>query len=237
MPPSDHQPAAYDTEGRPLYYAPPAHKRDAHPQFVHMSRAVSPVKPDISAEITAKRAESLRRYPFLNISDAEYVISEVRRHPIGLLPAALITIFLLALIGSCLVNYSLFVSVLEVKNPPSFGLTAFVGLTMMLLVALGGYIAQWVFRANRFFLTNESVIQEIQFGLFTHHEQTVSLANIEDASFNQAGLMQMMFNYGSIRLSTEGDETTYRLSFVENPKEQIATLNNAVEAFKNGRPV
>jgi hypothetical protein len=90
---------------------------------------------------------------------------------------------------------------------------------------------------NKFFLTNESVIQEIQTSLFSHHEQTVSLANIEDASYLQQGIIQTMFNYGSIRLSTEGDETTYRFNYVTNPKQQIATLNNAVEAFKNGRPV
>jgi hypothetical protein len=61
--------------------------------------------------------------------------------------------------------------------------------------------------------------------------------NIEDASYVQQGVIQAMFNYGAIRLSTEGDETTYRFSYVTNPKQQIATLNNAVEAFKNGRPV
>jgi hypothetical protein len=38
-------------------------------------------------------------------------------------------------------------------------------------------------------------------------------------------------------LSTEGDETTYRFTFAANPKRRIAVLNNAVEAFKNGRPV
>lgn len=40
-----------------------------------------------------------------------------------------------------------------------------------------------------------------------------------------------------IRLSTEGEETTYRFNYVANPKRQTAILNNAVEAFKNGRPV
>ena len=40
-----------------------------------------------------------------------------------------------------------------------------------------------------------------------------------------------------MRLSTEGEETTYRFNYVEDPKAQVATVNNAVEAFKNGRPV
>jgi hypothetical protein len=94
-----------------------------------------------------------------------------------------------------------------------------------------------VYNNNRFFLTNESVIQEIQFSLFSKREQTVSLANIEDASFRQQGILQSMLDYGSIRLSTEGDETTYRFPYVAHPKKEIALLNNAVEAFKNGRPV
>jgi hypothetical protein len=86
-------------------------------------------------------------------------------------------------------------------------------------------------------LTNESVIQEIQLSLFSQHEQTISLGNIEDASYFQEGILQQMINYGTIRLSTQGDENTYRFTYASNPKQHIATLNNAVEAFKNGRPV
>ena len=108
---------------------------------------------------------------------------------------------------------------------------------VLLLIVLGTYVVAWVYLNNKFFLTNESVIQEIQTTLFSHNEQTVSLGNIEDASYTQTGIIQMLFNYGSIRLSTEGDETTYRFHYVSNPKRQIALLNNAVESFKNGRPV
>jgi hypothetical protein len=95
----------------------------------------------------------------------------------------------------------------------------------------------YVYTGNKFFLTNESVIQEIKTSLFDKHEQTVSLINIEDSSYEQRGVLQQMLNYGSIRLSTEGDETTYRFTYVANPKKEVAVLNNAVEAFKNGRPV
>ena len=107
----------------------------------------------------------------------------------------------------------------------------------MLIVGIGGYIAVWIYLQNQFFMTNESVIQEIQQGLFSRHEQTVSLGSVEDVSFIKSGLLQSILDYGMIRLSTEGEETTYRFSYVANPKKQTAILNNAVEAFKNGRPV
>jgi uncharacterized membrane protein YdbT with pleckstrin-like domain len=119
----------------------------------------------------------------------------------------------------------------------SFASLAMVLLGLVVLIFLGGILATIVYEGNRFFLTNESVTQHIQTSLFSKKEQTISLSNIEDASFTQHGILQHMLNYGSLRLSTEGDETTYRFSFVENPSNQVALLNNAVEAFKNGRPV
>jgi uncharacterized membrane protein YdbT with pleckstrin-like domain len=147
-------------------------------------------------------------------------------------------VLLISLLLSLLFNYDIFVRLLDLSGPAANPLVAAVPILLLtLLVTLGAYISYSVYTNNRFFLTNESVIQEIQLTLFSHHEQTVSLANIEDASYEQAGILQQIFNYGSIRLSTEGDETTYRFTYVANPKQHIATLNNAVEAFKNGRPV
>ena len=102
---------------------------------------------------------------------------------------------------------------------------------------LGGSLALWVYLQNQFFLTNECVIQEIQEGPFSRHEQTVSLGSIEDASYRRSGILQTALDYGTIRLSTEGEETTYTFRYVSNPRRQIAILNNAIEDFKNGRPV
>lgn len=210
---------------------------NSQPQFVHVSRAVAPEAPPITPEVKAMHEESVKKYPDLNLSEAEYIISAVRRHPIGLLAPISLAILLVGVIASFLVNYPLMVSSMGWFNAPPYGVVLLIGLLFMLLVGVGCYITVWVYTNNRFFLTNESVIQEIQTSLFSRHEQTVSLINIEDASFRQQGVLQLMLNYGSIRLSTEGDETTYRFSYVTNPKQQIATLNNAVEAFKNGRPV
>lgn len=229
--PAAPQPVAYDQSGRPLYAAPPP----PQPQVVHVSRAVQPIEQPVSPEVKAKHEESKRQYPSLNLSEGEYIISAVRRHPIGLFFPMTLTILLVAACASLIINYSLIA--VSVPELPPFETVALLATALMLLFGIGGYVYIWIYINNKFFLTNESVIQEIQTGLFSHHEQTVSLANIEDASFILRGPIQAMFNYGSIRLSTEGDETTYRFGYVSDPKRQIAILNNAVEAFKNGRPV
>lgn len=227
-------------------YAPPqptppqAQVQQLAPQVVHLSRAVDPIEQRISPEVKRRHDESAKAFPQLNISNAEFVINMVQRHPIGLVVPVGLGIFLVALIASVMVNFELIMN--SVAGPNMFpvqdvGSVYLIGFLMIVLVGALTYIHTWIYLNNKFFLTNESVIQEIQVSLFSRHEQTVSLANIEDASYRQQGILQTMFNYGSIRLSTEGDETTYRFNFVADPKRHIAILNDAVEAFKNGRPV
>lgn len=212
------------------------------PKVVHASRDYDPKVPAVSERLQRKHERSARMYPFLNLSEGEFVILRVTRHPIGLFIPSFLTglgiIFLTALIFLVPDFYaSLRADVVGGEYFPTEVIIIGVLLLLVFIVALFGGVSIWVYLRNHFFLTNESVIQEIQHGLFSHHEQTVSLGSIEDASYRRQGIMQHIFDYGTMRLSTEGEETTYIFSYVENPKKQVAIINNAVEAFKNGRPV
>lgn len=266
------QPAAYDAEGRPLYYQPPASEPPAQPSslvsvkpeayeghnfnpqlraqyanepdFVHATRPVEPQVPEVSEATQQRHDISCQRYPSLNLSEGEFIILQIKRHPIGLFIPIAMTIFIVVLLTACAFLVPDFYATLRAES--TYGNTellvpeALVVMLLMffaLLTTVFGGIVVWVYQRNRFFMTNESVIQEIQHSLFSRHEQTVSLGSIEDASFKRQGILQHLFDYGTMRLSTEGEETTYRFAFVENPKKQIAIVNNAVEAFKNGRPV
>jgi hypothetical protein len=229
------EPVAYDQYGRPLYAHPPK-----EPQFVHLSRSIQPIDQNIPPEILKRHEESLKKYPNINLSRGEFVISAVKRHWIGLVKIWGIALALIAALTVMFVFFfmgenSILASTFDPGTLRSVGV-ALLG-AMFVLVCLGGFVASYVYNSNEFYLTNESVIQEIQTSLFTRHEQTVSLSNIEDASFRQDGIVPHLLNYGTIRLSTEGDETTYMFKYVRTPKNHIAVLNNAVEAFKNGRPV
>jgi len=265
----NEQPAGYDSEGRPLYYQNPAQPAetasreslvsvkpeayDGHnfnpkiraqyanePDFTHTTRELEPTVPALSEKLQRKHEESIQRYPFLNLSEGEFVILQIKRHPIGLLLptiATVLSVIVLMTFAFLVPDFYASATTSYLSIAPSEGLVMIVLILLALLsVALGSAFI-WVYQRNQFFLTNESVIQEIQYSLFSRREQTVSLGSIEDASFRRQGLLQHIFNYGTMRLSTEGEETTYRFAFVENPKQQVATVNNAVEAFKNGRPV
>ncbi len=231
------KPVAYDNDGHPLYLHP-SNGSESHPQFVHMTRSTDPAKMVVSPETKLRHDRAVKAYPSLNLSEGEYIISDVGRHPAGLFGSLSIGLFLITLSLIALFNYDAIIKAVRLdRYITDTSAVVMPILIFIVLVALGMYVAYIVYINNRLYLTNESVIQEIQTGLFFKSEQTVSLLNIEDASYTQNGLFQQLFDYGSVRLSTEGDETTYRFTYVANPKQHIAKLNNAVEAFKNGRPV
>jgi hypothetical protein len=78
--PETQQPVAYDTDGNPLYAAPQmsAQPQGGAAQIVHVARATEPLPVEVSEETKRRHEESRKRYPWLNLSEHEYVISAQR---------------------------------------------------------------------------------------------------------------------------------------------------------------
>ena len=112
--PNYNEPVAYDKDGRPLYAHPPKDDQ-ASQQVVHITRAIEPLEPELSPEAKRRHQESVQKHPTLNLSNGEYIISEVRRHPIGLLLPILTGGALVFLVLLGLVAYP---SLVPTNNPP-----------------------------------------------------------------------------------------------------------------------
>jgi len=225
----------------PQTYQPqnPQSTPGGEPQVVYMARPVEPKRQTLSPEFQKRHEESIQQYPKLNLSSGEYVITAIKRHPIGLFPiwfaTGLVVLAIVAIVAFLVAKADSNGHLVGTTMPATY--LAIPALLVSILALLFAFVGTIVYNANRFYLTNESVIQHIQVSLFSEREQTISLANIEDASYNQEGIIPHLFNYGLIRLSTQGDETTYRFTYASSPEKQIALLNNAVEDFKNVRPM
>ena len=236
-----NKPVAYDADGRPLYAHPHVDMNNSDNniriQNVNFVRSREPINEEVSDAIRLKHQKSAKIYPELNLSEGEYVITAVTRHPIGLIVPILLGMLLIvaALIFFTQVDsMSNFIFSTQKLNSE----TVFFPVMMFICaVFLANYVVYTVYKKNKLFLTNESLIQHIQTTIFSKKERAISLMDIEDVSFTQKGVMQSIFNYGSIRLSTEGEGATYSFSYASNPKETVANLSNAIESFKYGRVV
>ena len=209
--------------------APPA-------QTVHAGNSASRAEIDISPELIAKHEESQRRYPGIHLSRGEYIITEVRRHPIGLFSIWALTILLVVVTWAVIplydANVGLIASVFDTavdKLPTTADLTMPI-LALAGVFLMGGLIAVYVYNGNLFYLTNESIIQFIQSSIFSTKEQQINLVNVDDVSYKQQGILQQVLHYGTVRISTEGDaHNPYIFYFVANPQVVTRTINDAME--------
>jgi hypothetical protein len=206
-----------------------------NPTTVFRKRQASAARANVTAEEQAMHEKSKRDYPLLSLSPGEYVLEVVRRHPIGLIAIWGVTAFLIIVVmglvpfyGANLSFFSQVTSVPIAKLPTAVTL-ATPALILAAFFLLGGAIAAYVYVQNRFYITTESIIQFVQYSLFNSKQQVVNLINVEDVSADQTGILQQVLNYGTLRLSTQGEETIYHFRFVANPNGVVHNVNDATE--------
>ena len=160
---------------------------------------------------------SKKDFPFLKLEDDEYVEFAFTRAKVCL---ALIFGGLAA--GIIFILLAFLIVILNQQYVDEMGRNfMFVILTVLILMAIViSLVALMVYRGNRLFITNKHAIQMVMKSPVATSINMIDLQSVEDASFHQNGVLQKMFHYGTFRLSTVGDETTYTFDYSDiNPTE------------------
>ena len=172
---------------------------------------------------------SKKDFPFLTIEDDEYVEFAFRRARVCLMmilgstALGLIVIllaFLLTLMGQAMLD----------EMGKHF---LFIILAALLAAALIiGAIALRIYNGNKLFITNRRVIQLVMNTLVSSSVNMIDLTAVEDVSFRQNGILQKMFNYGTLRLATVGDETTYTFPYASISSADLKAVSELITDAK-----
>ena len=184
--------------------------------------------------IKARHEQSVKAYPDITVDEDEYVVLSMRRHSLGYL----LNIIFSAFIGVLLI--SAWIIICFMSNPlpipanfkPQISLI-FGSITLLLIILT--YVNYVVYRANRFVITNERAIQWISNTIMSQKKQVINLESIEDISYSREGILQHLFDYGTVKLSTVGDESTYTFPFSPNPDKKAEFLSDIVEAARENQ--
>ena len=206
----------------------------SNPQVVQVMEVEVPAG-DLEV-IRNRHEESLRKFPQVKIDDDEYVVMSLRRHWIGLLGVFLTTFILFVLLVSAWILICYTPNRFEIPEQMKTNLSLiFAPLSALVLVA--GYIGYSTYVSNKLFVTNERVVQWIVKGLLERKSQVINLEAIEDIGFSQSGLLQHIFNYGTVRMSTTGDESTYTFNFASFPAKTVEILGEIAECSRENQPI
>ncbi|MBR2710705.1 hypothetical protein IKF02_03755 [Candidatus Saccharibacteria bacterium] len=176
-----------------------------------------------------RHARSKKDFPFLKLDDGEYVEFAFKRAKVCLfmivggvtagLVLALLA-FLIVLVGQ--------------NNLDEMGRNfVFIILAVLVVAALLiGVVALMIYNGNRLFVTNKRAIQMVMKSPMVTSFNMIDLGSVEDASFSQSGLVQKLFRYGTLRLSTVGDETTYTFPYSDISPSELREVSKMITEAK-----
>ena len=180
--------------------------------------------------IRIRHERSKKDFPFLKLEEDEYVEFSFMRAKIylmvflGALGAGFIVIllaFLLLLLGQSSLD-------------PMGRNFMYIMLAALIVVAvIAGIIGLMLYKNNRLFLTNKHAIQMIMESPLSTSVNIIDLKSVEDASFSQKGILQKYFGYGTLRLSTVGDETTYTFPYSDISSSELKAVSKLISSAKD----
>ena len=177
-----------------------------------------------------RHARSAKNYPNIKLNEDEHVVVFMKRSFLGLIG--------LWLGGAICLIASIVVAVM-ITSDSFFSdslLGAFGGkriiwgafLVIFVLIVVMTLVSTYVYMGNSMYVTNQRAIQNIRTSLFSNSTNVIELERIEDVSFHQNGFFGSIFNIGTLRMSTVGDETTYTFQMLDTPTDEVETISKLV---------
>lgn len=163
----------------------------------------------------------------------EVVISQIKRHPIGLITMYASFAFLLVLVGVVAVIAPSILTDYDQDMVSRVGMLAFV--ISLFFSALFALVGQYVYNGNRWIITSDSLTQVAQNGIFDRHSSQLSFGNLEDVTVQQDGIMAHLFNYGVLKAETAGERSKFMFIYCPNPNMYAQKILVARENFEQGK--
>ena len=170
----------------------------------------------------------------LDIDKNEQIIIDIRRDPIGL--------YVIYFFGVLSVIGLLTAMFFAIRFGGDIGLDlgaavwgVIFGL-LTLLVSIFTYIGGRVYKSNQLVVTNENIIQVLQFSLFNRQVSQLNLAKIQDVSVDQKGIIQLYFAFGTIEIETAGEAANFKFPFAEDPNRIAKIIIEAHEDYIRRHP-
>jgi hypothetical protein len=162
----------------------------------------------------------------------EQEICTVKRHPIGIIGTYIAIAFVLVVCA--ILAFGVLPSSASSDSSQVGNIGAAVFLVLAVLGLIYAFIATKVYWANSWVITSDSVTQVNQISLFQRQSSQLSLANLEDVTAEQNGILAHIFNYGVLKAETAGERSKFSFYFCPNPNFYAQQILQAREAFEQG---
>lgn len=166
--------------------------------------------------------------PLGHLDDDERFLGVIRKHPFGIVS--------LYIGGAVAIVAMIVFSILVIPQMHVINGTNLVGITVLLsalivLAVIFLLISTYLYRQNKLILTDKNITQVLRFGLFSQKVSQLSMSNVEDVTAEQHGIFATMFNYGTVKIETAGEQINFVYTYCPNPRAVARQVLEAREAY------
>ncbi len=183
--------------------------------------------PDVPAP-TSSNEETVD--PTIPIGNAEQVT--IKRHPFGL-----IALYIETIIGLVVAfGLVLFVVPQVVQSSNSHQAIQWIWTLAIVAGILASFfllLATAVYRQNRWIVTDDSITQIVQLGLFRRQTSKLSMANVEDVTSEQTGFIATLLGFGTLKVETAGELSSFHFIYCPHPTTFAKIIIDAHERYIN----
>lgn len=177
-------------------------------------------------------ARALRESPQLrtleSLDNDEQILCDARQHPFGI-----ITVYFLCLFGilGALFAVTVFLPSYFGSSAQIYSVIALISLFIGLFLIIAMVVATYVYKQSRLTVTSKNVVQVLQGGVFTRKISQISLANVEDVTSVQKGILAQLFGFGTVTVETAGEQANFVFNYAPQPARIAKIILNAKDDF------
>lgn len=169
-----------------------------------------------------------RLHPMVVLRPGENIVTEIKRHPYGILSMYFSGAFAIV-VSAVLAAFAPSIFGDSFENIQSIAFAA-VGLITIGIVAIL-FLATTIYWQNRWIVTDDSITQITQDGLFGRRVSQLSLESLEDITVDQHGIIQSMFGFGTLHAETAGEKSKFVFHYCPQPNKYARQILQAHELF------
>jgi hypothetical protein len=168
------------------------------------------------------------------VDEDEKLLAVVTRHPFGIIKLYAQVLAGLGLAGG-LVIVLLPDLLPREANPEVYIVVGILALVLMGFMALLLFIATILYFKSKLVITDGSLTQTIQDGLFTRKVSQLALSSVEDVTALKSGFFPTILNYGRLVVETAGEQANFHFDYCARADHYAKLILEARQGFLSKR--
>jgi hypothetical protein len=164
----------------------------------------------------------------------EKLLAIIKRHPFGL-----IKLYAQMLIGLAAVAALVYFLLPEFVTPGSdSGIYSIAGMAVVVLgviMILIAFVGTVIYNQNQLVVTDKTITQTLQDGLFNKKISQLAVSNIEDVTADTKGFFQTILNYGKLLVETAGEQENFHFDYCPHADHYAKLILETRQAFLSTR--